>query len=179
MNETSQDNQINSELYDLFTFLSSQDNKRDMRRPIWYSNNNFLLLPIALTIKLCISFFGGFFSPMDALDSVMLTKRDKDHENHSDKEKEVCLFQLAENLGIQHLCAVMFPLQLSTLSSSIHLHFAVFCSCPLFSIVCPCVSIQLPQASDNMRVSPHLWTGTANDRTTEKQSTKNYIILMV
>lgn len=34
-------------------------------------------------------FLGGFFiPPMDALDSGMLTRRDKDHENHLDRQSQ-------------------------------------------------------------------------------------------
>ena len=44
----------------------------------------------------------------------MLTQRDKDHKNHLGRQrrKEICLFELAGNLGTQRFCAVMFPLQL-------------------------------------------------------------------
>lgn len=82
LKECIQLSEMKSVLHGLLKFLSAQDNKGDIKTPIWFSPSCFFFTGNGIHVW-------SFFSPpMEALDSVTLTRRDKDHKNHLDRQSQ-------------------------------------------------------------------------------------------
>lgn len=132
-------------------------------------------------VDLCISFcLSSFFSPlMEALDDVMLTGRDKDHENHLGRQrrKGICPFELAGDPDTQRFCAVMIPPQFFKAAA---VRAACICSF-LFKDALSLLSVSRRQPKGHLTACacpPHLWIG-AIDGTAESQDAKIDVLLMV